>query len=114
MPYPKLVLAATIGSLLTACAQTPAPTVTQADVVEHYAGIADAVYADALTAAEQLDVAIQQLLANPGEQTLIQARTAWNPIKPSFQAISRSRLSTSRCPAVTVSVTARRRSSRLS
>ena len=85
MPYPKLVLAATIGSLLTACAQTPAPTVTQADVVEHYAGIADAVYADALTAAEQLDMAIQQLLANPGEQTLIQARTAWKAARVPYQ-----------------------------
>ncbi|MBR9857972.1 MAG: peptidase, partial [Gammaproteobacteria bacterium] len=60
-------------------------TVTQADVVEHYAGIADAVYADALTAAEQLDVAIQQLLANPGEQTLIQARTAWKAARVPYQ-----------------------------
>lgn len=85
MPYPKLVLAATIGSLLTACAQTPAPTVTQAEVVEHYADIAHAVYADSLTTAEQLDVAIQQLLAAPSEQTLAQARTAWIAARVPYQ-----------------------------
>ncbi|MFP2769025.1 imelysin family protein [Oceanisphaera sp. KMM 10153] len=85
MPYPKLVLAAAIGALLSGCAQTSPPAVSQQQVVEHYADIAHAVYADSLTAAEQLDVAIKQLLANPGEQTLAQARTAWKAARVPYQ-----------------------------
>ena len=85
MPYSKLVLAAAIGALLSGCAQTQAPTVTQAQVVEHYADIAHAVYADSLTTAQQLDVAIKQLIANPSEQTLAQARTAWIAARVPYQ-----------------------------
>ena len=85
MPYPKLVLAAAIGALLSGCAQTQTPTVTQNEVVEHYADIAHAVYADSLTAAEQLDVAIKQLLASPGERTLAQARAAWIAARVPYQ-----------------------------
>ncbi|GAA3717441.1 imelysin family protein [Oceanisphaera sediminis] len=85
MPYPKLVLAAAIGALLSGCAQTSTPAVSQKQVVEHYTDIAHAVYADSLTAAEQLDVAIQQLLASPSEQTLAQARTAWKAARVPYQ-----------------------------
>ncbi|WP_417616122.1 imelysin family protein [Oceanisphaera sp.] len=85
MPYPKLVLAAAIGALLSGCAQTKTPAVTQNEVVEHYADIAHAVYADSLTAAEQLDVAIKQLLASPSEHTLAQARTAWIAARVPYQ-----------------------------
>lgn len=85
MPYQKLALAAAIGALLSGCAQTNVPVVTQNEVVEHYADIAHAVYSDSLTTAEQLDVAIKQLLAAPSEQTLAQARTAWVAARVPYQ-----------------------------
>ncbi|MFD1007651.1 MULTISPECIES: imelysin family protein [Oceanisphaera] len=85
MPYQKLALAAAIGALLSGCAQTNTPAVSQQQVVEHYADIAQAVYADSLTAAEQLEVAIKQLLANPSERTLAQARAAWIAARVPYQ-----------------------------
>ena len=85
MPYQKLALAAAIGALLSGCAQTNDPTVTQHDVVEHYADIAHAVYSDSLTTAEQLDKAIKQLLASPSPHTLAQARTAWIAARVPYQ-----------------------------
>ncbi|MGO4998844.1 imelysin family protein [Oceanisphaera sp. W20_SRM_FM3] len=85
MPYPKLVLAAAIGALLSGCANTKTADITQSQVVEHYADIAHAVYGDALTTAQQLDVAIKRLLANPSEQTLAQARTAWIAARVPYQ-----------------------------
>lgn len=83
MPYQKLALA--MAALLAGCAQTNTPAVTQHQVVEHYANIAHAVYSDSLTSAEQLDIAIKQLLANPSEQTLAQARTAWIAARVPYQ-----------------------------
>lgn len=85
MPYSKLVLAAAIGALLGGCANTHTANVNQTQVVEHYADIAHAVYQDSLTSAQQLDVAIKQLLANPSEQTLAGARTAWIAARVPYQ-----------------------------
>lgn len=85
MPFRKVALAAAIGGLLTACAQTFTPAVTQSQVVEHYADIAQAVYGDSLTAAERLDAAIGRLLANPSEQTLADARQAWLAARVPYQ-----------------------------
>lgn len=86
MPYSKLVLAAAIGALLSGCAQTNTHSqVNQAQVVEHYADIAHAVYQDSFTTAQQLDVAIKQLLASPSEQTLAGARTAWIAARVPYQ-----------------------------
>ncbi|GAA3545226.1 imelysin family protein [Zobellella aerophila] len=85
MPFKRLTMAITLGGLLSACAQQPQPKITKADVVNHYADIAHAVYADSLTAAEQLDSALRLLLANPSEQTLAQARTAWKAARVPYQ-----------------------------
>lgn len=85
MPYSKLVLAAAIGALLGGCANTHTANVNQAQVVEHYADVAHAVYQDSLTSAQQLDVAIKQLLASPSEQTLAGARTAWIAARVPYQ-----------------------------
>lgn len=85
MPYQKLALATAIAALLSGCAQTNEPTVTQGEVVEHYADIAHAVYSDSLATAEQLDVAIKQLLAAPSEHTLAQARSAWIAARVPYQ-----------------------------
>lgn len=85
MQLRKLALAAAIGGLLSACAQTSTPAVTQDQVVEHYADIAHAVYSDALIAAQDLDKAIAELLANPSEQSLNAARTAWLAARVPYQ-----------------------------
>ncbi|ART80642.1 imelysin family protein [Oceanisphaera avium] len=86
MPYPKLMLAAAMGALLTGCAQTnPTPQVSQRQVVEHYADLGHAVYQDSLTRAEQLNLAIKQFLAEPSEQSLSNARTAWIAARVPYQ-----------------------------
>lgn len=85
MHFNRLVLAVTLGGLLSACAQTSTPAVTKDQVVEHYADIALAVYRDSLTAAQNLDQAIAALLANPGEQTLANARSAWLAARVPYQ-----------------------------
>lgn len=46
-------------------------------VVSHYGELALAVYSDALQQAQQLQTAIDALLAAPGDDTLAQARDAW-------------------------------------
>ena len=51
--------------------------VAQADVVENYATLVSANYADALTQAKKLDAAIQAFVAAPSEKTLSAAREAW-------------------------------------
>ncbi|MFH7566117.1 imelysin family protein [Oceanimonas smirnovii] len=85
MQLRKLALAAAIGGLLSACAQTSTPAITQDQVVEHYADIAHAVYSDALIAAQDLDKAIAELLANPSEQSLNAARSAWLAARVPYQ-----------------------------
>lgn len=46
-------------------------------VLETYAQLVLATYEDTITAARELDAAIDALLANPGEQTLLAARERW-------------------------------------
>ncbi len=62
-----------------------ATTVTEKAVVEHYATIAHAVYADALTTATSLDEALHALLANPNEKTLTSAKEAWVASRVPYQ-----------------------------
>lgn len=54
-------------------------------VVEHYANIASAVYEDALTSAMDLHKAAQNLVANPSENALQQARGAWREARVPYQ-----------------------------
>ena len=69
-----LILALTLsGSLLPARAAAPAIKA----VVETYADIAEATYADTLAAAIKLRTSIQTFLAKPGPATLDAARQAW-------------------------------------
>ncbi|SNR27963.1 imelysin family protein [Puniceibacterium sediminis] len=70
----RLFLASLATTALTAC---PALAVEKSEVISTYADIAAAKYADSLTTAQALDAAIDALLADPSEQTLADARTAW-------------------------------------
>ena len=47
------------------------------DVLKTYADIAAAGYADSLATAKNLQLAVNQLLANPTDQNMLAARAAW-------------------------------------
>ena len=53
-------------------------------VLKNYADIALAKYTDALTSAQALDVAVDNLIANPNEATLKLAREAWRASRPAY------------------------------
>jgi putative iron-regulated protein len=59
--------------------------VTPEAVIAHYLDIAEAKYGDALSTAKTLDAAIEALLANPTDQTLQAARTAWLAARVPYQ-----------------------------
>ncbi len=65
------------GLATTALTAAPVWAVEKSEVINTYADIAAAKYADSLTTAQTLDSAIEALLADPSEQTLAAARTAW-------------------------------------
>ena len=72
--------AAPIGVALPAMAQ-PDPS----DIIETYADIAHAMYADSLAAARTLDTALQDFAADPSEETLAAARAAWLAARVPYQ-----------------------------
>ncbi len=65
------------GLATTALAALPAFAVERSEVIANYADIAEAKFADSLTAAEALDKAIAAFLGDPSEQTMADARSAW-------------------------------------
>ena len=56
-----------------------------AAIVETYADIAEATYADSLTTAQALQTAVDALIATPSEDTLAAARTAWIAARAPYQ-----------------------------
>ncbi len=78
----RSVLAATVSCL---CLPVLAASADEAAVIKTYADIALAKYSDALTTAKALDVAVDNLIANPNEETLKLAREAWRASRPSYQ-----------------------------
>jgi putative iron-regulated protein len=54
-------------------------------VLKTYADIAEGAYADALSSARDLQVAVSGLIHSPGEATLRTARDAWLAARPSYQ-----------------------------
>ncbi|GAA6166378.1 imelysin family protein [Sessilibacter corallicola] len=56
---------------------TSAQAITERDVANSYADLAHVIYTDALWAAQQLKSSITNLLENPSEQTLADAKNAW-------------------------------------
>ncbi|MDN2481458.1 imelysin family protein [Vibrio agarivorans] len=77
----KVVALATIAITPAVFAQDD---LTQ-EVIENYANIAHAVYADALSSAQALQVATDKLITSPSEQTLQQARQAWLVSRQPYQ-----------------------------
>jgi putative iron-regulated protein len=70
------VAAALIVSLAAGCSRSE-PKDPRLPVLETYARIVLATYEDTITAARELDTAVDALLANPSEQTLNAARERW-------------------------------------
>lgn len=96
----RLPLALAISAtLLTACSndeetastapvteEAPAAeAVTKSDVVEHYADLAHAKYEDALTAARNLDSAVDTFIENPTDANQEKAQQAWLASRVPYQ-----------------------------
>lgn len=66
----KVLVQSIAASLLIASGSTVAATVTKQQVVEHYADVAHAVFADSVTTAKALDVKIDEFLQSPSAKSL--------------------------------------------
>ncbi|MEE2861918.1 MAG: imelysin family protein [Pseudomonadota bacterium] len=71
--------------LSTALVATPALAADPAAVVQHYADMAQAEYADSLQAARDLRAAVGALVASPSDDTLTAARKAWLAARVPYQ-----------------------------
>jgi putative iron-regulated protein len=77
-----LALALTLSvAPMAAYAQAP----SEADVLANYADLALAGYEDALSTAKALDAAVDALIADPSEATLLAAREAWKASRIPYQ-----------------------------
>ncbi len=82
----KSLLAQTVAtSLVIASSSAMAANVTQEQVVEHYADIAHAVFADALTTAKTLDQSIESFLSAPSAAKLEEVKQAWLDSRVPYQ-----------------------------
>ena len=78
------------AALMLSCSAAYGPAFAFTDseaqaVIDNYANIAEAKYADSLTTAKALDAAIDALLANPSEQSLAAAKEAWLASRVPYQ-----------------------------
>lgn len=76
---------AVAASLLLVGGSALAAPVTQQQVVEHYADVAHAVFADSLTTAKALDTAIESFLANPSADKFAQVKQVWIASRVPYQ-----------------------------
>lgn len=86
----KLTMKMTLASALLSTAlaggmAAPVLAATPDAVVDHYADLAAAKYADSLTAAQALQAAVDALIAAPSEETLAAARSAWIAARVPYQ-----------------------------
>ncbi|AIW18550.1 peptidase [Vibrio coralliilyticus] len=82
----KSLLARSVAtSLVLASSSVFAANVTKEQVVEHYADVAHAVFADALTTAKTLDQSIESFLAAPSEAKLAEVKQAWLDSRVPYQ-----------------------------
>ncbi len=70
MKYAALIMAAFIVA-------SPAHAVKTTDVLHHYSDLAEAMYGDSLTTAKELQTSLKQLVKQPTEKNLEQAKLAW-------------------------------------
>jgi len=69
---------------LLAAGQSPA-AIDEREVISHYADLAEAKYADSLTAARGLQRVVDTLVATPSPTTLEAARAAWKAARAPYQ-----------------------------
>jgi len=70
---------------LFASGQLLAANVTNQQVVEHYADVAHAVFADSLTTAQQLEKKVEQFLSAPSAAKLEEVKQAWLDARVPYQ-----------------------------
>ncbi|MDK2616515.1 imelysin family protein [Vibrio vulnificus] len=70
---------------LFASGQLLAANVTNQQVVEHYADVAHAVFADSLTTAQQLEKKVEQFLSAPSAAKLEEVKQAWLDAREPYQ-----------------------------
>ncbi|NRB69403.1 MAG: peptidase [Vibrio sp.] len=82
----KSLLACSVAtSFAIASSSAFAANVTKEQVVEHYADVAHAVFADALTTAKTLDQSIESFLAAPSAAKLAEVKQAWIDSRVPYQ-----------------------------
>ncbi|MEJ8474870.1 imelysin family protein [Roseibium algae] len=69
----------------TALIAMPALAATPSEVLDTYGNVAEATFTDSLSTAKALKVAIDALIANPNEETLAAARSAWIAARTPYQ-----------------------------
>ncbi|MGY0613704.1 imelysin family protein [Vibrio sp. FJH11] len=82
----KTVLVKAIAaSLLISSGTVVAAQVTKQQVVEHYADVAHAVFADSLTTAKTLNLKIEEFLKSPSAKKLAEVKQAWLDSRVPYQ-----------------------------
>ena len=86
MKFFKLLKSTALGGVMIAAATTAqAAAPSTKDIVKNYADIALAMYQDSYVAATNLQDAVNKLVANPTEETLMAARKAWIAARVPYQ-----------------------------
>ncbi|SOH94824.1 putative iron-regulated protein [Monaibacterium marinum] len=75
----------TLGLLAATCLTAPAFAQDRAAVLDTYANIAQAKFADSLTTAQRLQEAVETLIAAPSAEALTAARAAWIASRVPYQ-----------------------------
>ncbi|MFN3498471.1 MAG: imelysin family protein, partial [Pannonibacter indicus] len=83
--FKAILFAATAMMALPATISAYAADVKPADVLATYQDVAAAAYADSVTSAKALKVAIDALIAKPDDETLAAARKAWIAARSPYQ-----------------------------
>ncbi|WP_416796495.1 imelysin family protein [Ciceribacter azotifigens] len=84
----KSIFSATVALVVASAAMIAAPARAAPDaaqVLKHYAALAQAKYEDSLSTAEALDAAIDALITSPSDETLKAARAAWIKARVPYQ-----------------------------
>jgi len=81
----KTFLVQSMTASIAFASATSFAAVTQQQVVENYADIAHAVFADSLTTAQKLEKSIDTFLAAPSESTLKEVKQAWLAARVPYQ-----------------------------
>lgn len=85
MKVNTLLIQSIAASLAIASSASFAAIVTKEQVVEHYANIAHAVFADSLTTAQSLEKSIDQFLMTPSAAKLEEVKQAWLASRVPYQ-----------------------------